>query len=791
MRYIVVLLMIFYTPICWPKPDFANKSCPQEATATVISLQGNALFDPEGNGSWHDAQLNEKLCEGGRVWVKPNSRASLSLPGNDVLRLNENTVITLKAISPNKASLLDIVKGFIHFIARKPKEVKIESGIANAAPLGTEFAFSVDESKAGLWVYEGSVKFYNQHGSLNLKPGQTAEAYLGKAPQMRIDIKPQDAVNWALYYPPLLPYSGDLKEHNPDISTAIKDFRTGRIDLALQRLGTVSPAQQTPHFYKVRGAMRLIVGQVELAMQDIRALLTNNRNDADALALQSVIALTQNRKDEAFDLANKAITANPQSATAYTALSYAEQSRFNLDKALSAAATAVKHTPHDAMAVARKAELELAQGLISDSEKTAQQALTLDANLERTQTVMGFAHLLGMDTNEAMQAFNKAVELDSASPLARLGLGLAKIRDGNLEEGRRDIEIAAILDPNNSLIRSYLGKAYYEEKRGALAEDQFIMAKERDMKDPTPWFYDAILKQTTNRPVQALHDMQKAIELNDNRAVYRSKQLLDDDLAARSSSVARIYNDLGFGQRALLEGWRAVSNNRTDYSGHRLLADSYSALPSHELARTSELLQSQLLQPNNITPIQPHLGERNLAILPGSGPAGGGFNEFNPLFSKNGFSLQTSGVIGSLDTYGDEIVHSGIWDKFSYSLGQFHHQTNGFRPNNKIDQNIYNAFMQGSPSEGLNIQAEYRHRDVMHGDLFYYGDLSEFSPKLTRHVNTDTYRIGMTITPTTNSNILTSVTFIDHFDNVLNIVEGFEQYQKNSARRAWRSPIQF
>ncbi|NOS75144.1 MAG: hypothetical protein HOP36_11555 [Methyloglobulus sp.] len=235
---------------------------------------------------------------------------------------------------------------------------------------------------------------------------------------------------------------------------------------------------------------------------------------------------------------------------------------------------------------------------------------------------------------------------------------------------------------------------------------------------------------------------------------------------------------MGFGQRALLEGWRAVSNNRTDYSGHRLLADSYSALPSHELARTSELLQSQLLQPNNITPIQPHLGERNLAILPGSGPTGAGFNEFNPLFSKNGFSLQTSGVIGSLDTYGDEVVHSGIWDKFSYSLGQFHHQTNGFRPNNKIDQNIYNAFIQGSPSEGLNIQAEYRHRDVTHGDLFYYGDLSQFSPKLTRHVNTDTYRIGMTINPTTNSNILTSVTFLDHSDNVLNIVEGFNQYQK-------------
>ena len=57
-----------------------------------------------------------------------------------------------------------------------------------------------------------------------------------------------------------------------------------------------------------------------------------------------------------------------------------------------------------------------------------------------------------------------------------------------------------------------------------------------DPQDPTPYFYDAIQKQTTNRPVEALQDLQKAIELNDNRAVYRSRLLLDSDLAARSAS---------------------------------------------------------------------------------------------------------------------------------------------------------------------------------------------------------------------------------------------------------------
>ncbi len=118
--------------------------------------------------------------------------------------------------------------------------------------------------------------------------------------------------------------------------------------------------------------------------------------------------------------------------------------------------------------------------------------------------------------------------------------------------------------------------------------------------------------------------MEKAIELNDNRAVYRSKLLLDSDLAARSCGLARIYNNLGFQQRGLVEGWNSVNIDPTNFSAHRFLADSYAVLPRYEIARVSELLQSQLLQPINITPIQPALAERNLFLISAQGPAAAG-----------------------------------------------------------------------------------------------------------------------------------------------------------------------
>ncbi len=743
MRYPTLFWLAALTPILWGKDTFAADNCINKYAAKVVSLQGQLLIEANGKEDGHPGQLNEDICEGGRIHVQANSRASLLLPNVGVIRVMENTYIKLNRVDPNKTTLVEMVNGFIHFISRTPQKLEINTPIANAGPEGTEFAVSVDKTKASLWVYEGGVNFFNAKGSIHLTPGQGAQALLGQAPQARIDIKPQDAVNWALYYPPVLPYPDATSIVDSSIRTAIQDYRQGHLDIALNQLDTLSTDKQTPYFYKVRGAMRLTAGQDQLAMQDIQALLASNPNDAEALALQSVRALTQNRKDEAYALANKAVTANPKSASAYSALSYAEQGRFNLAKAQTAADQAVNLAPHDALVWARKAELELSQGLNSDSQQAAQKATELDANLERTQTIMGFSHLLHMNTDEALQSFNKAVELDSTSPLARLGLGLAKIRNGDLKEGRQDLEIAVILDPNNSIVRSYLGKAYYEERRSPLTDDQFRLAKERDPKDPTPYFYDAINKQTANRPVEALHDMQKAIELNDNRAVYRSNLTLDKDNAARTANFSRIYNDLGFGRIALKEAWKSLGYDSTNPSSHRFLSDAYIGKPRYRSARASELLQAQLLQPINITPVQPQLTGENIGILNSTGPGNLSVNEYDPLYNANGVHAVLNGAYGSNNTIIDNAILSGVYGNLSASLGQFYYQTDGFRQNDGYQQDIYDVFAQYTITPDLSIQLELKTEDIRTGDVFLRLNDAETHRTDYKHaIEHDTARVG-------------------------------------------------
>ena len=651
----------------------------------------------------------------------------------------------------------------MYFFSRLPRNLEVRTAFVNAGVEGTEGLIVVESNRTLITIFEGTVVAGNPSGSLTLVGGQSAIAEQGRAPNLTVVVRPRDAVQWAIYYPPTLYFRPEEFPAGPGwqgmVRNSIEAYMKGDFQAAFESIKGVPDTLGEPRFFAYRASLLLAVGRIDEAARDIERALSLNPNYGDAFALQSIVEVAQNEKERARDLAQRAVTADPNSASALIALSYAQQANFDLETALSSLQRAVQLSPENALAWARLAEMWLSFAQLSEALDAAKKAVALNPNLSRTQTVLGFAYLTQVNTEAAKKAFETAIELDQADPLARLGLGLAKIREGDLQEGRREIEIAVSLDPDNALIRSYLGKAYYEEKRDKQAADQYEMSKQLDPKDPTPYFYDAIRKQTTNRPVEALQDMQKAIELNDNRAVYRSRLLLDSDLAARSAALGRIYSDLGFQQLGLVEGWKSVNTDPTNFSAHRFLADSYSVLPRHEIARVSELLQSQLLQPLNMTPIQPRLAESNLFLISAGGPASLSFNEFNPIFNRNGLNFQTTGLAGENSTYAGEGVLSGIYKKASFSLGGFHFQTDGWRRNSDQKDTIANAFVQLELSPKTSIQAEYRFRNSERGDLNQQFFPENFFPGQRNNEERNIIRFGGRHAFSPDSIILGSYTF--------------------------------
>lgn len=723
--------------------------------AEAVSVQGTAQMKKDGGTTWQNISAGDRFCAGDMIRILEDSRAAIVLQNEAVIRLDEKTTITLQPEPETTSTLLRIIRGAAHFFSRIPRSLQVATPFVNGSVEGTEFFVRVDDRQTYFSVFKGRVRTFNEAGELLLAAGDTAVATQGGRPELKMVIHPRDAVAWTLYYPKI---SGS-------------DTRTAE---ALEQAGTY-----------------LDVGRVDKANVILDRLLAEDPTNGDALAYKTVVELARNRKAAAKTLSEKALAADPQSVTVKMAVAYVLQADFEIEKARDTLIAAAVDDPGNAPLHARISELWLASGHLDKASAAAGKAAALSADQSRPHTIMGFAHLSRSDIDAAVVAFERGASLDPADPLPRLGLGIAWIRSGDLKAGRGQIEIAASLDPGNSLVRSYLGKAFYEERQTRLAGRQYEVAKELDPNDPTPYFYDALLKQSENRPVEALHQLLQSIALNDNRAVYRSRLLLDEDLAARSAGLGEIYADLGFQQLAMVQGWKSINTDPSNYSAHRLLSNVYAARPRNEIGRVSEMLQSMLLQPLNTAPIQPRLAETDLLITDGLGPASPSLNEYNALFLRNQFRLQASGIAGSNDTFGDEISHSGLWNRFSYSLGQLHYETDGFRSNNELNEDLYTAFAQVTPTPWISVQGEYRRQEVEHGDLAFNFDLETFDDTLEKEKASDTMRLGLHLQPSPASNLIASVIHQNTTNKEESIFIGLFPYELTLDTTGYLSEIQY
>lgn len=727
------------------------------ALGRIVSLQGSVELLRPGSGLWERlTRLDTPLCQGDRLRAGLLSRAAMYISPETIVRLDQNT--TLEVVEQTESETIlrfhqdDLTHalaaqsnfcGIGYFITRFPRKLRVRTPFYNAVVEGTEFQVAMTCDRGELAVFEGRVAAESVTASgerVLVEAGQSTSVGIGETPSaIKALVKPADAVQWALYYLPLTDVS---------LLTA---------EALAQDCGQLSAALRSGCVIR-RAEYLLRVGRAREARAELADLLAIEPNNGDVLALEAIIAVVQNDKEAALDLAQRAVTAAPNAFRPYAALSYAQQAHFKLDESFDAAKRAAELAPDSALLRARTAELQLSLGRVRSAEREAVEAVRLNPNESRAHLILGFVHLAQIDTKRAAEDFLRAIELDSTEPLARLGLGLATIREGRLQEGREQIEIAVALDPTNSLVRSYVGKAYYEEnttERDRLAATQFGLAKALDPNDPTPWFYDAILKQTQNRPVEALEDLEKSIELNDNRAVYRSKLALDQDRASRALSSAHAYNVLGLERYALTVASDSLLSNPSSSGAHRFLSQMFGQRERHEVARASEVLQYQLLQPLNSAPLSPRLSTADLSVPQRLSDAAEAW-DYDLLFERTGPRLQVLGGLGNDRSWMGEGVVSVLGEKVLLSAGGYSFSTEGFRPNNDADHDLYNLFLQISPSPTVSFQAEYRDRRTVQGDLELSFDPDYFSPDYRQRIDQQTWRFGATAHPTSDGTFILS-----------------------------------
>ena len=666
--------------------------------ARLASTRGVVEAQVDADGPWRTARAGDRFCSDVSVRVGAASSAVLELANQTVVRLSEQSAVSFRRGPDAAVSAVQVQQGRGHFLSRTPQRFNAATPYLNAAIDGTEFLLEAAAQADQLTLFEGRVSAAGRV----LQPGESLRVTRAGETEVRVGVGSREGLDWALHYPPLT-------------GTALAEAR------ARLAAGDVAAAQEL-----AQGA----------------AVDVEPARHADALALQAVIALARGETAEADRLSAEAAALAPTLPNAWLARSYARQAAFDLPGARTAANRSVELAPVDGLLTLRLAELDLAAGDYRAARRRAQPALD-GPQVGLARRLLGFAELVGDDAPAAQAQFEQASAADPLDPLARLGLGLALIRQDDIAAGRRQMEIAVSLDPGQSLLRSYLAKAYLSERRDRPAQAELGRARELDPADPTPWFYEALGLLAANRPVEARAALEESVKRNDNRAVYRSKLQLDEDLAARQASSGRVYEALGFEQLARREASAALASDPTDFSAHRLLADSYLGLPDHETGRLSELLQAQLWQPLSVLPLQPQARAEDLGIRQGAVSLHSGLNEYTPLFVRDGVSVLGSAVGGGDGLFSDDVMATVLAGPLSISASQFRYTTDGFRDNADQDIDLYDLFAQWRVAPGTSVQAEARRRREERGDIGLYPFDDVDSPTLRQFRDRDTYRLGL------------------------------------------------
>jgi hypothetical protein len=677
----------------------------------LVEFAGTVEITAANTNDWRPARVNHLLHPGDRLRTATDSRATLQLSDRSVIRVGESTLLEIEPPAQPARHRFGLKRGALYFFDReKPADVEFDTPLAAGAIRGTEFLLTVAEADNAtrLALFEGAVELTTASGPLRLAGGQQALVPPGQPAQIIAALPAVNLIQWCFYYPAVLnpdeiPFTG---AETSALAESLAAYASGDLLQAL----AAAPAQLARQSDATRiyfASLKLAVGRVEEAETLIAPV------EAAAQPLRELIAAVK------FQPLN--VATEPTNSSGWLARSYYLQSRSQLPAALDAARQAVRLAPGFGFAWTRAAELEFDAEHRREAGDALARARTLSPRNAQAVALEGFLALAENHPSPARGWFDRALALDGSLPNAWLGRALAEAQMGDAEAMRRDLQMAAALEPQRGLFRSYLGKAWSQLHEDKLAAKEFALAQELDPGDPTAWLYSALHRFQTHQVNGAVRDLEHSAALNDNRSLFRSRLQLDRDRATRSADQAAIFGAAGMAEVSDRAAGRAVDESYSDFAGHLFLAESLENREDpqrynlrYETARESELLVANLLAP------------------PGGGNLSQLLSQQDRLqyFDQRPFGFGSVTEYGSRGDWNQAATAFGSVDGTSYALDGQYVSLNGQRPNNDLfDRQLSaTAKQQITSSDSLYFQVGYFHGE--NGDVAQYYDPTNANPGL-------------------------------------------------------------
>ena len=719
----------------------AGERCATPA-ATLESFEGQVQWRTAENSAWQKAVVGSVFCYGDQVQVV-EYRAALRLENDTLVKLEEHSLLHL--IAPEQGFWVELLQGAAHFLSRTPKAFSVKAPYLNAAVDGTEFIIDAATTANSVSVIEGQVTLSNSNASRVLTGNQQASAAANKTLSATQTLTLKDSAAWVLYFPAI--FSAASSPQSVQLALANSDYA--------QALNLLLQAEKRADQLALIASLYLLLGDINTAKIQLNEALQLEPSSPDANAVLAFLQLITQDADAAGLKINALIKQFPNNINVLLAHSFVLQSMGQQAEALTSAKWAfdvsanTKSKPnasHVTLAnlpvVARYVEVLLNNQHYREAALLIKSALQLAPQNSQLNTLAGFIALNQLNNAAAGEYFRAAITADSGNALAHFGVAMVHIQNGEIKQGQESLELAALLDPTNSLYRSYLGKTYFEERKTEWASTQYALAKQLDPNDPTPWLYDAHLLKQQGKLQETLVSLQTSKQLNDNRAVYRSRFLLDNDIAAKNANLTNVYLDLNIEQVAQAQAGLAATQTPTEFANHRAASLAYRQDNNAQVLQKNEATLTRLLQPIGAQALPVGVGQPAIIAYGWLSPNEIGTNEYSSLFAKRGINGSVNGYLGTQQSNGFDWQTQAVGQMISASVGQYNYGSEGFAENNDFDINYREANIHLQPTQALKLMAHLNTSKLATGDITHAVEAETYDKNFRNKEHSDEKTIG-------------------------------------------------
>lgn len=685
-----------------------------DAAAILVSTSGEVEIRTS-DGSSRDVAPGAILHTGDRVRTGPDGSAAIRLADESLVRVNRSSVFTLQEVArrgllatglqrvraalQGGTSSYRLERGELWIRNNHPgAQVDIHTPTLSAGIRGTELNVRIDEAQGVIVsVLEGRAWGRSPYGEIVAETGEQIVAPPGAAPFKRVMLRPRDAVQWTVPVPDLFPLdaltAGLPAAAREPAMQALSELRRGRRNAAAEHAATaLRAAPGSIRIETLAAVIALYRGEALDAHRRLVALAEQAPEEAIPWQALTLSALVIDDKPTARAASARTVEIAPDSATAWVLAGYVEQAHFDLEAAGRAYERALALDPQHLTALVGKARLEFGSDRNEDAWRTTERARALAPDDPEVLNLSGFLLLARREAEAARSRFEQALQRDPTLAEPWLGLSIAAMRAGSEEEAFAAISSAVALDPARALYLGYWGRMLQQVGRIDEAMVVLASASRSDPLDPSPHYYRAVILNDLNRPGESIEELHRAIALNDHRAVYRSRFLLDRDLAFRNVDLSYLYGRLGLTAWAEHQALTSVKQDVLNFAGHVFYAGALGGRDERARGFATEALLGRILQPANINTFNT-------------------FNDYTTFFEQPGTSGSAGVTVGNHGTrraelfaYHAEPAHSLV---YSGSLSGF--GTDGWRGTNSDRGGGAILRMKWEPSTLDNLTVSLRH----------------------------------------------------------------------------------